>query len=147
MIEFMSSLRSNYTLLFFITYYPIRKNIFQVINYNWIKTIKREQTFGKISILTWRNQENLSLVRFFLSGSILPFTLQCSSSHLVVVQLFTWFNRHKVDLYRFHWNCCACGALYSKLICFLDNTSVCSWRYFATFEWVEVPIGSQYWES
>ena len=48
-----STLLSDLTLLlfFFITNYPIIKIIFQVINDHWIKTIKSEQTFHKLSIL------------------------------------------------------------------------------------------------
>ena len=54
-----STLLSDLTqlLLLFITKYPNIKNICQVINYTWIKTIKREQTFCKLSI---RNQSILS---------------------------------------------------------------------------------------
>ena len=49
---------ANLTLLLFlfITNYPIRKNICQVINYNRIRTIKREWTYGKSSIF---NQSRL----------------------------------------------------------------------------------------
>ena len=47
-----STMVSDLTLLlfFFISNYPIRGNICQGINYQWINTIKREQTFGKLSI-------------------------------------------------------------------------------------------------
>ena len=37
-------------LLFFVTNYPIRKNICQMVNYNWIMTIEREQKNFKSSI-------------------------------------------------------------------------------------------------
>ena len=55
------------TLLFFfsITNNPIRKNIFQVIKYNWIETIKSEPTFGNSSI---RNQSSLSNKKEDLTG-------------------------------------------------------------------------------
>ena len=57
MIVFMSPLQYNSTFFLSITNNPIRKNICQVINYNFIKTIKSEPTFGKSSI---RNQSSLS---------------------------------------------------------------------------------------
>ena len=44
-------------------YYQKRMNISQVINLQLSKTIKKERTFWKISILTKLNQEDLSLVR------------------------------------------------------------------------------------
>ena len=47
-------------LFFFITNYPFRKKMCQVINYNQMTTIEREQTFGKSSI---RNQSSLSKIR------------------------------------------------------------------------------------
>ena len=39
----------------------------------------------------------------------------CSNSHLVVVQVFIWFNRHHRALYRLHWQGCALGAVPLKL--------------------------------
>ena len=49
-----SNMLSDLTLLFlfFITNHQNRTKICQVINSHWIKTIKREQTFGKWSIQT-----------------------------------------------------------------------------------------------
>ena len=93
--------------------YQKRRNIWQNINYNLTLSIKSK--LGDI----------------FLGGSIPPCTLQCSSSHLVVVQVFAWLNSYKGDLYRFHWHCCACGAIYSKLIYCLDNTWVWSQQHLA----------------
>ena len=52
---------------------------------------------------------------FNLSGSIPTFTLLCSSCHLVVVQVFIWFNTHHGTLYRFHWQWWALGAVAVKL--------------------------------
>ena len=49
-IVFMLPLLSNSDFLLFITNNQIRNNICQVINYNFINTIKSEPTFGKSSI-------------------------------------------------------------------------------------------------
>ena len=63
-------------------------------------------------------------MRLFFSGSITPCTLQCSSSHLVVVQVCTCFKRHKGDLYRFHCRFCACWAVRIHLFFVLTNLSL-----------------------
>ena len=50
MIVFMSTLQSNYTFSYLSPTIQLEKNIYQVINYNFIKTIKSEPTFGRSSI-------------------------------------------------------------------------------------------------
>ena len=53
---------------FFIANYPIRICFGQVINYNWIKTIKSEPTFGKSSICRQSSlsnkKEHLTIYQF-----------------------------------------------------------------------------------